>query len=139
MRAINAFDGTWVTTQKCPDVGKTKGYDWNYKVVVKEGLLQGGYNAKTGGTLALNGKINPDGSAYLEAEGTVGSSAYAVGGKKSGSSVKYYVEAKFSGGRGTGSRLTTRKCDFVFVKLDFMSVLLTRLRQLGRFWDSLRA
>lgn len=94
------------------------GYDWSYKVVVKDGRLEGGYNAKTGGTLALSGKINPDGSAYLEAEGRVGSSDYAVGGKKSGSTVKYYIDAKFSGGKGTGSRLTTRKCDFVFVRLD---------------------
>ena len=117
-RSVNAFDGTWATTQKCPDVGKVKGYDWNYKVVVKDGKLEGGYAAKTGGRLALSGKINPDGSAYLEAEGTVGSAAYAVGKAKAGSDVKYYIDAKFSGSRGTGFRLTTRKCDFTFAKLD---------------------
>jgi hypothetical protein len=117
-RAINAFDGTWATTQNCPDVGKVKGYNWTYKVVVKDGKLAGGHDAKTGGTLALSGTIKPDGSAYLEADGKVGSTAYAVGGVKSGSAVKYYVDAKFAGHRGTGSRLTTRKCDFTFVRLD---------------------
>jgi hypothetical protein len=117
-RAINPFDGTWATTQNCPDVGKTKGYNWSYKVVVKDGKLEGGYGAKTGGRLALSGDIKPDGSAYLEADGTVGSTAYAVNGAKSGTAVKYYVDAKFAGHRGTGSRMTTRKCDFTFVKLD---------------------
>jgi len=117
-RSVNPFDGTWATTQKCPDVGKTKGYNFNYKVVIKDGMLEGKHLSGAGGTLSMQGKINPDGTAYLNAEGTTGSPRYAIGNLKPGSPVRYYVDAKFSGNRGTGSRVSARKCDFTFVRLD---------------------
>ena len=117
-RAVNAFDGTWMTTQKCPDVGKVKGYDWNYKVVVKDGQLQGGYNAKTGGD-ARSQRQDQSGRLRLSRGGRHGRVLGLCGRRQEiGLGGEVFCRGKFGGTRGTGSRLTTRKCDFTFVKLD---------------------
>lgn len=117
-QAAGPFDGTWNVTLNCetaPD--KAFSYTWQFPATVVQGVLHGEHGVKDrGGWLTLDGKIEPDGSSTLTANGLTNSPAYAVGHPDPRTPYTYEVSAHFDAASGSGQRTTTRHCDFVFVK-----------------------
>ena len=68
------------------------------------------------GWLRLQGEIQPDGSAKLDAKGVTGDPKFSVKGAQFGVPYFYQVAARFEGSRGTGRRMQARACDLTFVK-----------------------
>jgi len=116
--AATPFDGTWSVVQDCPTAPDgARGYKWLYDAVVKDGNLVGEYGTKgKPSSLTLTGTIAADGTARLAASGLTGESDRTVGYMQSGSKFYFTVDAKFSGTKGTGSRLAGRTCNFTFTK-----------------------
>lgn len=117
------FDGTWNTTVTCDPKGGTMGYTWHFTSTVANGNLHGTRgDADQPGYLAIDGKINKDGSAKLTATGVTGSVQYTHGPMvKSGESYSYEVKSQFSetegkGERSTGLGIYGRPCHYTFEK-----------------------
>jgi hypothetical protein len=109
------FDGTWDVTIICAEAGSARGYTLRFPAEVRGGTLSGGQEAQgPGGSLRLEGPIQPDGSAVLAASGVVGRSEVAAGRVPPGSPYRYRVEARFADRSGTGRRVGGRSCDFSF-------------------------
>jgi hypothetical protein len=111
------FDGVWNVTVQCPAHAGAAGYTRQLVAHVKDGAL----TAQLGqpgqpNSLALSGKIQPDGKASFDARGMVGDSRKAVGGLNQGAAYAYRVDAVFEDGRGTGNRTDDRPCSLTFVK-----------------------
>lgn len=66
--------------------------------------------------LALDGKIQADGSALLLGHGFTGDPNYVVGRLTPATPYSFHLQARFDGVNGTGSRTEVRKCDAVFSK-----------------------
>ena len=111
------FEGTWNTVLSCENTAGAMGYSFRFPSVVKNGVLHGekGNKGKPG-WLQLDGKIEPDGSAKLYADGLVGASEAAVGHRPAGTQYGYHIDAKFSGDSGTGKRVEGRACSVTFAK-----------------------
>ena len=93
----NGFDGTWLTTWTCPGVGPTLGYAAQFTAQVKDGDFHSRKGAPgERGSLILNGKIEPDGTAAFFGEGVVGSSAFAVGGLQAGTPYFFFTSPRIS-------------------------------------------
>jgi hypothetical protein len=111
------FDGLWNVTVHCPAHGSAAGYTRQLVARVKDGAL----TAQLGqpgqpNSLALSGKIQPDGKASLDARGTVGEARNAVKGLRQGAAYAYQVDAVFEDARGSGERTDDRPCRLTFVK-----------------------
>ena len=114
----SSFDGTWLVLFACPaaDDG-TRGYTLRYLATVQSGVLHGETGTKgQEGSLSLDGTILPDGNALLLATGLTADPAYSVGRARPLSPVKYHVQARFQGTRGTGQRIELRRCEAVFTR-----------------------
>jgi len=113
----NGFDGTWLTTWTCPGVGPTLGYAAQFTAQVKDGDFHSQKGAPgERGSLILNGKIEPDGTAAFFGKGVVGSSAFAVGGLQAGTPYFFHASAHFDRKSGTGHRIEGRPCNLTFAK-----------------------
>jgi len=113
------FDGTWGVTLICPaSQDGAKPFTFNFTAQVKDSALHG-ENGIAGrpGWMALDGPIQPDGSATLDARGLTGLSQYNVSSTGQGVPYHHTVTAHFDDARGTGSWVTTRTCDFTFGKI----------------------
>ena len=66
--------------------------------------------------LALDGRIQPDGSAVLAADGLTGPPQYSVGRVVKLTPYHYHVNARFSPSHGTGARIETRPCNLDFAR-----------------------
>ncbi len=117
-QAAGPFDGAWNVTLNCPTApDNTLSYTWQFPATVVQGVLHGEHGVKDGGSwLTLDGKIEPDGSSTLMANGLTNAPAYAVGHPQPRTPYTYEVSAHFDAASGSGQRTTTRHCDFVFVK-----------------------
>ncbi len=117
-QAAGPFDGAWNVTLNCPTApDNTLSYTWQFPATVVQGVLHGEHGVKDGGGwLTLDGKIEPDGSSTLMANGLTNTPAYAVGHPQPRTPYTYEVSAHFDAASGSGQRTTTRHCDFVFVK-----------------------
>ncbi len=117
-RAAGKFDGTWSVTLTCqtgPDGAYS--YTFHFPATVVDGVLHGERGNKgRGGWFTLDGKIEPDGSSTLIGQGLTSAPGYTVGHMDPLTPYEYNVSAHFDAASGTGSRTTTRQCDFVFVK-----------------------
>jgi hypothetical protein len=84
---------------------------------VSEGNLRG-VRRQPGqeGYMELTGRIAPDGSAALVANGLTGDPATSVGRVKRTTPYSYTVRAKFDERSGTGTRNELRPCALGFVK-----------------------
>jgi class 3 adenylate cyclase len=114
----SAFEGTWRVTVDCPqEPGGAKGFTLRFVSEVKDGVLHG-QNGTEGlpGSLTLRGKILPDGTAWLNANGLTGNPASTIGGLPAGTIYRYSVRARFEGSKGTGTRDQGRVCNFDFAK-----------------------
>ena len=111
------FDGSWQTTVSCPNANEALSYAYEFASQVKDGTLHGqrGVEGKPG-WLTLEGKINPDGTANIQAKGIVGNSAYAQGNAPAGNPYTYRVSALFEDTTGTGDRIDGRVCHFTFTR-----------------------
>ncbi len=112
------FDGTWAVTQVCPKAPDgALGYSWSYSVTIRDGTLDGAYQAlKGGGNIHLHGSVGADGKGLLQANGTTGPVEYSVGHVPVGTAYHYHVEVSFDGASGTGYRVEQRQCSFAFAK-----------------------
>ncbi|MBA3506218.1 MAG: hypothetical protein H0T80_10625 [Betaproteobacteria bacterium] len=112
------FDGTWKVTLECqqhPD--GALGYTFEFLAQVKDGVLRGENRTEgVAGWLRLQGDIQPDGSAKLDAKGLTDNPKFAMKGVQSSTPYAYTVAARFDGARGTGRRLQARACDLTFAK-----------------------
>lgn len=116
--AAGTFDGAWSVTLTCqtgPDGAYS--YTFHFPATVVDGVLHGERGDKgRGGWFTLDGKIEPDGSSTLIGQGLTSAPGYSVGHLDPRTPYEYTVSAHFGPASGTGSRTTTRQCDFVFVK-----------------------
>ncbi len=115
------FDGLWAVTIDCPrtSAGSTgaEGYVLHFFAKVKDGVLHGQDGSQGApGSLTLAGKIQPDGSAALNARGMIGDPKHAVNREASGVPYSWRGTALFEGARGVGKRTELRPCDLSFVK-----------------------
>ncbi|MCP3709713.1 hypothetical protein M3I54_22480 [Paraburkholderia sp. CNPSo 3274] len=116
--AAGTFDGDWNVTLTCPKaIDGTSGYRYQFPAEIQQNVLHGEHGERdAGGWLTLDGKLEPDGSATLVAQGLAAPSPYATGHANTKAPYSYEVSAQFDATSGSGSRTTARKCDFVFVK-----------------------
>lgn len=115
------FDGVWNVAIKCSDhtEGKTvaRGYAFQFPAEVKDGVLHGQHKNKGApGSLTLDGKIQPDGTAELKANGVTDEPEFSINNISKGTPYAYRIKARFEDSRGTGSRIDGRTCDFSFAK-----------------------
>lgn len=111
------FDGKWDLTVECPEHQDAKGYTRSYGVEVVDGALKGQGGVQGEPTwFRIEGRIEADGSARLEAQGITSNPRATVGGIKSGTPYSYPVPAQFSDSRGSGRRTKARPCELTFVR-----------------------
>jgi hypothetical protein len=117
--ANKRFDGTWDTILSCENAAGALGYSYKFPSIVKDAVLHGEKGTKNKpGWLQLDGKILPDGSARIYADGLVGATEAAVGHRPAGTEYGYHIEAKFSGDAGDGKRVEGRPCSVTFTRGD---------------------
>jgi class 3 adenylate cyclase len=111
------YDGVWSVTVVCTPSDRALGYKLEFDAQVKDNFLHGelGVEGKSS-WLRLQGAIQPDGSAMLDAQGITGDPKYNVNSAAQGMSFNYHVAAHFDSDRGTGRRLEVRACDLRFAK-----------------------
>jgi class 3 adenylate cyclase len=111
------YDGTWSVTVVCAPAEGASAYKLELVAQVKDNFLRGeqGADGKPG-WLRLQGVIQPDGSATLDAQGLTGDPKYNLKGVAQGLPYAYVVAAHFDANRGTGRRLELRACDLRFAK-----------------------
>jgi class 3 adenylate cyclase len=112
------FDGTWNVTVECyRHTDGALGYTLEFVAQVKDGFLRGEQGSEGApGSLRLEGEIQPDGNAKLDARGRTGDPRFNAKNVRSGVPYAYDVIARFEGSRGTGHRVQLRKCDLTFAK-----------------------
>ena len=114
---VARFDGTWDVTVVCPvHTDGALGFTYRFLAQVKDGILDGQHSDREGLSVTFKGKIQPDGSANLEARGVTADPKYSVGGVKKGTPFGWRAPARFEGSRGTGTRTELRICHLAFVK-----------------------
>lgn len=111
------FDGRWNITVECPNVQGASGYTLELTAQVKDGFLRGERGTEgEPASIRLQGTIQSDGSAKLDAKGFTGDPKYNANRVQQGVPYAYTVEARFEGTRGTGRRVQLRPCDLTFFK-----------------------
>jgi Caspase domain len=111
------FDGVWNVTVQCPAYEGASGYTLRFPAQVKDAVLAGQFGTPgQPSSLTLNGKIEPDGNASIDARGMTGDPKYTSNQMNKGSAYAYRADVRFDGSRGTGTRTETRPCTLTFVK-----------------------
>ena len=113
-----SFDGTWSVLQVCDATKEgARGYTWRYDADVREGHFLGHYRNKgQSPSMTLEGQIQPDGTAILQASGISGDSDHNINFAPPQTPISFRVSAKFEGNTGSGTRLGVRSCKFTFSK-----------------------
>jgi hypothetical protein len=113
-----SFDGPWSVLQVCETTSEgARGYTWRYDATVKDGHLIGQYRTKgQSPSMTLEGQIQPDGMATLQAQGISADAEHNVKFAQAQTPISFRVAAKFEGGKGSGNRLGSRVCKFTFSK-----------------------
>jgi TIR domain len=114
--AAKTFDGAWTTTWTCTNFSKFPGYTYQFSSEVKDGS----YHAQKGkpgdpASLAIDGKIEPDGTAAFFGKGYVGSIVVALGAPR-GTQYAFHALGHFEHGIGDGRRIEGRPCTMSFQK-----------------------
>jgi hypothetical protein len=112
------FDGKWDVTLVCPrSANGATAFTFAFSAEVTHAVLHG-ENGVVGhpGWMALNGLIQPDGTATLDAKGLTGQSQYDVQHTDGGIPYHHAVTAHFEPSRGAGTWVTPRVCNFTFTR-----------------------
>jgi hypothetical protein len=109
------FDGIWTMKIVCSQMTDgTRGYAQEFVAEVKGGVLHGENGIKDKpGWRTFDGKIQPDGSAWIKERGL---NAERVGQAPPGTPYAFDMLAQLDATRGTGKRVSGRQCDFTFAK-----------------------
>ncbi len=84
---------------------------------MKDGVLHGEKGTeKQPGWLEINGEIPPNGRTQLYADGLVGASEFAVGGRPAGTEYEYHIGATFDDKQGTEKGVEGRPCNVAFAR-----------------------
>ena len=111
------FDGVWSTVISCAAAPGALPYHYELSSVVRSNVLHGERGAKgLPGWLQLDGRILPDGSARIAAQGLVGKERAALAELPAGTPYHYSIDATFSDGSGSGYRVRLRRCTVSFRK-----------------------
>ena len=112
------FDGNWSVIEVCdPTAIGARGYTWRYDATVKDGHFVGHYRAKgESPSLTLEGDIQPDGTALLDAKGISADSDHNINFAPPQTPISFPVTAKFENSAGNGSRIGGRVCKFTFAR-----------------------
>jgi len=112
------FDGTWDVSLACePHTVGVKPYTYEFSARVTGGVLHGEHGAKGAPSwLAIDGKIQPDGTALLSANGLTNNPQYSLQHVPPSTPYAYRIAARFGGTHGAGSRIEYRDCRYTFVK-----------------------
>jgi hypothetical protein len=117
--AVGPFDdGTWSVSLTCPDEpGGARHYTYEFSAQVAGGTFRGEHGAPGApGWLLLEGPIQSDGTAALNAKGLTGQPLQTLYGLAGGTPYAYRMNARFAGGRGTASRVEGRPCTAAFTR-----------------------
>jgi len=113
----NGFDGIWNVTLICPTDKTTLGYTYHFAAQVKNGVLHGEHGTTNKpGWVALDGSIQADGTATLNAKGLTNIPIHAAYQVRTGTPYAYTVNAHFDKLRGNGERIELRACILSFIK-----------------------
>jgi hypothetical protein len=113
------FDGRWAVTLVCPKAPDgALPYTFEFMAEVKDGRLHGerGIEGQPA-WLSLDGRIEPNGDARLDANGITGRRPYNLYQIEPGRAYRRLVTAHFDADRGTGNWVSERICDFTFRRL----------------------
>jgi hypothetical protein len=113
------FDGAWMTTMSCPKTVLALGFTFEFVSQVNGASLHGQYGTEgQPASLRLDGKIEPDGGATIDAKGYSGTPAYNHGTSPPGTPYVFKIAARFDDSRGSAAVVLPagRPCDFTFAK-----------------------
>ena len=115
------FDGRWSVSLVCPDTtdrsGLVKGYEYDFDVVIRDGVVQGQYGAPGHpASVSYVGQVGDDGTLEMSATGNTGRSEYSVGKVTQGSRYNYTLQGKLVGSGGQATRREVRPCSATFTK-----------------------
>ncbi|HLY54063.1 MAG TPA: caspase family protein [Stellaceae bacterium] len=119
--AATRFDGLWNVALTCPAEHGADGYTHDFVAEVKQGALRGQFGVVgEPASLVLDGTVQADGSALLNANGRMGAARYLVEGAKDkapGTPYFYVVDAHFDDRKGSGTRVGgPRSCSYAFAR-----------------------
>lgn len=120
--AGGSFDGNWTTKMSCDASAHMPAYTWTFVSTIANSTFHGQHGEEGGpGYLIIDGPIGADGSAKLNAKGTVQSGKAGLVTQLKGNKYDYNIEAKFTDTSGTGKRdegagILGRPCTFEFTK-----------------------
>lgn len=116
------FDGLWTVTVDCPrtSAGSARCRRLRPSILRRSE----GWSALHGqrgneghpDSLAFVGRIQPDGTAAINARGMTGDPKFNIDRLTKGTVYTYRATAHFDGSRGTGKRIERRSYDLAFVK-----------------------
>jgi hypothetical protein len=111
------FDGSWTVVVFCPESVGAPASAYRFTADVKDGVLHGERGAAgSRGWMTLDGAIQPDGIATLDASGITNDTDELRGLVAAQTSYAYRVAARFEGSHGLGSRTEGRLCHLNFTK-----------------------
>ena len=114
------FDGDWTTTMSCPKTESALGFTFEFMTQVNGGHLHGQHGTEgKPATMTLDGKLEPDGTATINAKGYSGTPAYNQGTSPPGIPYAFKIATRFDGSTGTAAVVVLpsgRPCDFTFAK-----------------------
>ena len=116
-----AHDGTWSVFLSCDETqdryGKVFGYVYNFPVQIKDGRLDGRYNEKTSPAfLHFAGRVLADGTLFIEANGTTGSTDATMNKVAPGTPYRYTMRGRLEANRGKALRIELRPCTADFTR-----------------------
>jgi hypothetical protein len=112
------FDGSWYVVVFCPEAGgDAPASAYRFTAQVKDGMLHGERGSVgSQGWMTLNGSIQPDGRASLDAGGITNDVDEVLGREATPTQYAYHVLGRFEGSHGIGRRVEGRVCHFNFTR-----------------------
>ena len=118
------FDGKWGVILGCPKAADgARPFTFEFTAAVRQGNFHGEHGvAGRPGWLALDGRIQLDGTANLAARGLTGDPHYNINQTAQAVPYEYDVSARFDARQGAGNWRALQKngqirvCDFTFTR-----------------------
>ncbi len=111
------FDGSWTVVVFCPAADTAPASAVRFIAAVRDGVLHGERgDGGSRGSMTLEGTIQPDGLAHLQASGMTNDADEVLGVAPRERSFVYEISARFQGSRGLGARIDGRVCHLTFTR-----------------------